>query len=460
MRRWWVALWMVVALCGVSGSARAQVAPPDDGQDYGLEGEGWSGLSNLFVLAKGEGITLLPQTTLDYSRLSLSEPVIIIYPSEALRADSLTRFVADGGRMLIADDFGQSDELLQRLELTRITPATGALPHDEFLYDNPALPILRPTGVHPMLEGVSAVVANHPSILTNIGGPVVSYSEDGGLIYDMNLGSGKVIVSADASLLINHMVLVADNGQLIRNTLRYLCQGQAEGCTIQLYVGGFEQRGSWGDLGGLGATREDVARDMGRWNDALKRAMEQLPAERLFYYLAVLLTLGVIIYLYTIFPVRRPKPHSDALREAQRPGSIPQSEFDWSLARYLQGSAGMNYAQPVAILKEVFEELFLTELELWVAEVQLSKLDPGELSERYAARFLREASPEQVRRQTQQLVELLTTLARVPTRHRVFLDNDVYFSERDLLRLHARCMEILDLMKLREDYERRTRHDI
>jgi hypothetical protein len=309
-----------------------------------------------------------------------------------------------------------------------------------------------------MLDGVQTVVANHPAVLSNIGGPVVGYSEDGGLIYDMNLGSGKVIVAADASLLINHMILVADNAQLVRNTLRYLCNNRAD-CRIQLYVGAFEQRGSWGELGGLGASREDLARDVSRMNESLRRAMEQLPAERLLYYMAVLLTLGVAIYLYTIFPVRRPRPHSDALRDMQRPQIIPQSEYDWSLGRYLQGSAGMNYAQPVAILKEVFEELFLTGLELWDADGAGAKHDPAELADRYGSRYLRDASPEQVRRQQVQLTELLTTLARVPTRHRVFLDNDVYFSERDLLKLHARCMEILDTMKLREDYERRTRHD-
>ena len=60
---------------------------------------------------------------------------------------------------------------------------------------------------------------------------------------------------------------------------------------------------------------------------------------------------------------------------------------------------------------------------------------------------------------TAQVVELLATLARVPTRHKVFLDSDVYFSERDLLRIHDRCMEVLELMGKREEYERRTRTD-
>jgi hypothetical protein len=60
----------------------------------------------------------------------------------------------------------------------------------------------------------------------------------------------------------------------------------------------------------------------------------------------------------------------------------------------------------------------------------------------------------------QQLTELLATFAQVPTRHRVFLDSDTYFSERDLLRVHKRSLEILDIMGLKEEYERRTRSNI
>lgn len=453
------------ALCAAllwSGQARAQEQAlslsPEGGEDFALEGDGWRGLSNLFKLARAEGIELYPSAKLDYSDLSLDEPLLVIAPAQELRADSLTRYVADGGRVFVADELGSSGALLSRLELVRVAPQLGGLPHNEFLRGNPALPILRPRGVHPMLEGVSVVVANHPAVLSNIGGPVVGYSDDGGLIYDMNLGRGKVIVAADSSLLINHMLFVGDNAQLIRNTLRYLCQHR-EGCRIRLYVGAFAQRGAWDELGGL---REDLAQDVSRWNESVRRAMEQLPAERLFYSMSLLLTVGVVIYLFTIFPVRKPRPHSDALRLAQRPHTIPQSEFDWSLARYLEGSAGMNYAQPVAILKEVFEELFLTELGLWAGDEAQRKpvSDVRLLAERFAERYMREASPAQVKQRTQELVELWTTLAKVPGRHRVFLDNDVYFSERDLLKIHERCMWILDQMNRREDYERRTRNHI
>lgn len=459
-----------IALCvSWSTSVSAQELSPPAGADFAPASEDWNGLSYLSLIARDEQIELDFMTELDYSALDIREPLLIIEPSEELRAESLARFVGEGGQVWVVDDSGASASFLQRLDIVRIVPTGGALPHDELLYGNPALPIFRPQGIHPMLEKVRVVVANHPSVLTNIGGPVVSYSEDGGLVYDMNLGQGKAVVMADSSLLINHMLSIADNAQLARNTLKYLCKGQTA-CRVRVYIGAFEQRGVWGEVSGLSATREELARDVTRLNDKVREAMAQLPAERLFYYISVLLLFGAILYLYAIFPIRRPRPHSDQLREAQRPQLVPQSEFDWNLGRYMDGTAGMNYALPVSIMKEVFEELFLKGLGRWepaeapqassshLVEVAERRLDARELAEVYRATFLKDYPQEQARKLERHVIELLEALARVPTRHRVFLEQEVYFSERDLLRLHKRCMDVLEQMKLKEDYEHRTRH--
>ena len=157
--------------------------------------------------------------------------------------------------------------------------------------------------------------------------------------------------------------------------------------------------------------------------------------------------------------------------QGQRPAHEPQSEFDWNLARFAQGSSSMNYTLPVSILKELFEELFLKALGIWRPEPKraLPASSGGHAIERpkipeigrlFAEAYLGAMPPDEARRVEAQLVELLVALAHVPTRHRVFLDSDTYFSERDLLRIHSQCTEILGLMGLKETYERRTRSDI
>ncbi len=432
---------------------------------YELESEDWDGLSDLRLLAQAQGITLVAHDTIDYASLSLEEPWLLLYPQEALRADQLSRYVVAGGRVILADDFGQSDALLARLELSRVMTSVGALPHDEFVGQNPALPILRPRGMHPMLRDVSMVVANHPAVLFNVGGAVLPYAQGGGLAYDMNLERGKVIAIADASLFINHMLEAGDNAQLVRNTLSYACAERSP-CTVHVAAGQFAQRGRYGAsaLDGLGLGR-DVIEDVDTLNQALAESMRKLPAGQLFYYLSLLLVAGLGVYLYTIFPWRRTRPYSEHLSQHARAQLAPQSEFDWNLARFGEGGVGVNYALPVSILKELFEELFMRALGVWPGgeardEPQAQRLSVVELGALYAAKALRGLPPAEAAAQEREVVALLAQLARVPTRHRVFLESDVHLSERDMLRLHERCMQILERLGCREDYERRTRNDL
>ncbi len=455
--------WAPAAWAQPAPQAEADAPELKDGE-YAPDNGDWNGLRDFLVLAESEGVTVNVVDTLDYDAITTDQPVIIVYPRQRLRSESLARFVIDGGYVLLADDFGESRDFLDRLDIERIAPLRGTLPHNEFLQNNPALPLVRARGVHPLLEDVQVVVANHPAVLYNVGGPVLAYSEDGGLVYDMNLGEGKAVVVADPSMLINHMLTLADNGQLWHNALGYLCEGQTP-CTITMAVGDFEQVGAWGSDGGLLGGQEEVLESVSAFNDGLDSFMQDLPAEQLFYYLSILLAVGLGIYLYTIFPARQTRPYSAYVSDTQEKTHPPQSEFDWNLARFAQGPAAMNYALPVSILKEIFEELFLRELGFWEEDLDEDERGAGkdrpkirELGDIFAERFLEDRHPpDEVRRIKGDLIDLLATFARVPTRHRVFLDSDTYFSERDLLKIHDRATHLLDIMGRRQAYERRTR---
>jgi hypothetical protein len=439
----------LAAMWCVPAGASAQSAPP---VDYDPESGAWNGLSELVALAGESEARLEVSSSLDYDALGPDDRLFIVYPEESLDVDSLASFVIDGGRVLVADDFGASGSLLDRLDIDRVTSGVQGLPQDSFARDNPALPVFSPTGVHPLLEGVGTVIANHPAVLQHTGGPVVPYSKGGGLVYDMNLGQGKVIVVADSSLFINRMLQAGDNRRFAQNALGYLCRETSKGCSIRLLVGRFSQTGTY-------RTEEEqsqnpLAKQISDINAWIERMQDAIPSTPLLYYLAVLLAAGMGVYLTAALSLIEPKAYSEYIDEAIEDVPGPQSEFEWNLARFEDGGRDTNYALPLSILKEIFEELFLREMDAWDRKERVSI--PA-LAERFEQQYLAERPPRERKRLREEVEEVLGAFARIPTRHRVFLESDAYYSERDLIKLYGRARRILSLMGLEEEYERRTR---
>lgn len=423
--------------------------------DYDVGGSEWNGLASLEELARSQGISLDFADSIDYRALEKeARPVVVLYPRQDMDVRSLARFVLDGGRVLVLDDFGQSDRLLERLEIRRVISSPGNLPHDEFANDNPALPVFRPSGRHPLLEGVETVVANHPSILSNPGGPVVGYSAGGALVYDMNLGEGKVVVVADASLVINQSLELADNAQFVSNALDYICANETRGeCRPIVLVKEFEEVGIYERS--FFDNESDVSSNIDGFNDAISELMDALPGSELLYYLSILMSIGLALYLVTVFPVRRTRAYSAYVSDYL--GSIPQpqSEFDWNLSRFGQDDRNMNHALPLSILKEHFEELFLDDLGLWPSAPG-ERPDVSQLAKLYEEKYLSGKASGQRRSASSKTRDLLGLLARVPSRNRVFLDSEAHFSEADMLKIHRLAMETLRTMGLEDEYKRRT----
>lgn len=438
----------IVALLLLAGQAGAEPA----GVDYSVDSDAWTGLSEFVALAEEQGVELTVADELDYSRLEPDDVVIFVYPTQGIEIGNLAQFVVDGGRVIIADDYGASGAFLDRLDVSLLRVGMTNLPHETYVAENPALPLFQPRGQHALLEGVDTVVANHPAVLLNIGAPVVPYDEDGGLVYDMNLGKGKALVVGDASLLINHMLAVADNRQLASNLLAYACADQ-QPCQATLLVRDFDQFGRYEKQSA--DDDDDLSELVDGFNDKLDQWMQALPTRRLFYYLGILLAAGLALYLAAVFPVRASRPYSLYIKRGTEGIPQPQSEFDWNLSRFGSGGRETNYALPLAILKEVFEELFLRKLGYW----EVAPVDRPSISE-LAREFRLNCAPHVTDAEAQGLEaevgELLATFARIPTRHRVFLDSDAYFSERDLIRIYRRAMRVMKAMGLEEAYERRT----
>ncbi|TXD37816.1 DUF4350 domain-containing protein [Lujinxingia vulgaris] len=425
-------------------------------QDYEPTSTDWQGLSRFVALASAQGAELRATETLDWEEVTSDDVIVVVYPQDALTPESFASFVVDGGRLLLADDFGGGAALMERLSLRRVEPRVGALPHRRFVDGQSDWPRHSARGRHPLLEGVSEVVSNVPAVLLNEGGPVLSFDEGGGLVYDMTLGEGRAIVLSDPSVLINSMLTIADNARLASNAIDYLCEPAGESCRVWLVHGAFEQQGRYQAPGANALTGDDLVSKVDAFNERVREVLDELAKTELLYFLGLLLALGSAAYLATVLPWQRSRRLSEFVQRERSELAPPQTEFDWNVARFSRGRRGINYALPVAILKEVFEEIFLDDLGLWPST---SKQRPpiAELARRFEQKHCtRLAAPERERRRAY-VLELLSHLAAAPTRHRVFLENDANYSARDLARLHRQAHEILGWMGKEADYERRTR---
>lgn len=422
--------------------------------DFDGASRDWNGLFDFMALADERGLELNEEEVLDWAELSADEVLIIIYPERQLDVESLAAFVIDGGRVAIFDDFGGSDAFLGRLSLAKSTPSPSALPHDRFVDGEYDWPIFRPMGRHPLLIGVEEVVANHPAVLHNVGGPVVAYDREGGLVYDMMLGEGRAVVVADSSIVINSMLNVADNQRFVKNLLGYICQGAGQPCRGVLVAGAFETSGVYGDRASLRG--EGAQGTIQALNQGIRDAFSRLPQTDLLLYLAVFLALGTASYLATVFPFRRPRPWSVLMDRRRMECAPPLTEFDWNLARFSQAQKGLDFALPLAILKEEFGELFLGEFGLWPPPGQ-GGVGPSELARRFDERYLRGLAPKQREERRRVVQRLWSQLEPVPSRAEVYLERRRRWSARDLRRVQRWVVDVLGWMGLEEEYERRKR---
>ena len=423
-------------------------------KDFATDSGEWNGLSRFSELTEELGMQVEEVDTLDWGEVDTEDLIIVIYPSRQLDSESFSSFMIDGGRVLLADDFGMSDRFLSRLSLERTEPVAGELPHQQFVDEQPGWPVFAPEGRHPLLEGVDEIVANYPAILHNVGGPVVRYDEVGGFVYDMMLGEGRAVVVADPGIFLNAMLQTADNLQFTSNILTYLCPA-ADGCRVWLLIEDFETVGTFGEDDGTYISGVDIRETIQSFNDRLNAVFKRLTQSDLLYLLAIFLVAGSAAYLATVFPWRRSRRLSDYIGRKDREISPPLTEFDWNVARYTDPKGKINHVLPMAILKEAFEELFWDAFDMWPSK---SGQRPAisEMARRFDERFCRGQPGETREERREEVHRLLAELASVPSRHSVFLDSDQNFRARDLRRLHRRILRVLGWMGLQDLYERRT----
>ncbi|MFC2007083.1 DUF4350 domain-containing protein [Chloroflexota bacterium] len=203
--------------------------------DFRTDNPSWNGLQDIAV-----SYPILPLESLSELPAAPSGSTLIIVPYLDFTAEEfmqLDNFVTDGGTLILADDYGYGNHVLEYLGLdVRFTGQTLLDPLSN--YKNSWFPkITYFNNPGPIAANIQSLVLNHATGLTNVtmenimaqssrfsyldsnNNQIRDEDETTGplpVISHHSLGKGKVIVIADSSIFINSMRAIADNDILLQ----------------------------------------------------------------------------------------------------------------------------------------------------------------------------------------------------------------------------------------------------
>ncbi len=375
-------------------ATRAQASPFD------LKGEDWEGLSQFLHTAEVElgAARTLPTSTLDFHRLDPADALVLIHPTRELDVEELSSFMRAGGRVVLLDDYGTGDELLEKFDIVRRPlPARPA----EMLRGNPALAIAEPAVEHPAVRDVSQVVTNHATGLEQPAlSPILVVRGDGEedvlLAVAGVVGRGRLLAIGDASVIINSMLRYPGNRALALALIRYALEDETWGKRSgKLYVlaNDFELTGSFGDDSLLASAASEARRVL---FDSLQALRHDGMTPVVSYVAALAVGIGILVWT----GARAGKTHQHSAPRFTRKIPVVAHGGVAGHAAVL-GAPGTSRALAILELKSALEEELATRLGLDRAP------PPEQLVARLrAARLLDESGARALSR-------LFATMARV-----------------------------------------------
>lgn len=249
-----VVLTLLVAV-GAPRRAEAQ------GRDYATSGDGWNSVSRLMRIAREAGVPLEIPDRLDVGTLDPSDSILILAPSEELPGAALTEFLQAGGRACLADDFGSGESLLALFSIDRAPPSEAISMQ---LRGNPSLLVARPRGNHQLTRDVAALVTNHPAVVVHRElAPIYEVGSGEAVVLAGAVGSGRLVVLSDPSVLIDNMMTLRGNRRFAENLVGYLTEGRAGRLIVVRpqvpVVGRFGEPGADRPLHDVRASLEQIA---------------------------------------------------------------------------------------------------------------------------------------------------------------------------------------------------------
>lgn len=254
-------LGIAVALLAVS-----MVAPLiSTSADFSIYNSDWNGVSDLAVLTYKAGKfvptfevqatgTEISIANLGFEELDLdptASALVIIGPGKTFsEADGrkVGDFVREGGRLLLADDFGTANTLLESMGAT--SRFSGQLLMDLAYEKKPEFSVCFDLRPDPVTDGVRTILLNHPSsiVVNSTTTQVIAYSSAASwldvnenrdqewgeprgpfpLLAREHMGTGEIMLLSDPSVLINGMNEYMNNSDLGYNLIAEVSKDRSE----------------------------------------------------------------------------------------------------------------------------------------------------------------------------------------------------------------------------------------
>ncbi|MEM6961909.1 MAG: DUF4350 domain-containing protein [Myxococcota bacterium] len=213
-----------VSLLMMIGFSMMGPRPAAGQQDYDPQNTSWNGLAGLIGIAESIGRPIEVGAEIELAQLNPGDALFIVYPRDPLPATELAAFMHEGGRVLIADDFGRSAALLAQYHIERLGPPPSSAPK---LLGSPHLSIAKPRVRHELSTGIHALASNHPTCVRHRElEAIFAFDDEGtfGLVLAGQVGTGRLAVLSDPSVLINNMLRFRDNQRFAKQLLRYISE--------------------------------------------------------------------------------------------------------------------------------------------------------------------------------------------------------------------------------------------
>lgn len=289
--------------CALIGIGIARAEPFDAARP------GWDSLSVLVGLARAElgpaRVVVSPQ--LDYSTLAPEDALVLVHPVGDLDLASLSRFLHEGGRIVLLDDFGDGDTLLAHFGMMRRPLGEPS----QTLGNRMHLPIARPSGYHPTVADVDQVVLNHASCidhpdLSSVLEVETRLGEKKAVAVAGAVGKGRLLAVSDSSVFLDSMLRFPGNETFARAVVRYAVEDDVwgkRGGRLLIAREALQQVGVFGEASAATAFLEEATR-------GLREALQKLRQEGLSgapaLAVAILAALGCVLWVAK----RAAKPHA------------------------------------------------------------------------------------------------------------------------------------------------------
>ncbi len=430
-------LALAIALTGPApaqaqpGASESTPAPP--AEDYDIGNRDWNGLNTLTAIARGLGLRVQSTDRIDWEELGAEDIVFMLYPEARLDPGKVVSFVRNGGHLLIADDFGDSIEVLGRLGMLR-TPA-GDLATTRFYRELDFAPVAEPQlPNHPLAAKVDELVTNVPGVFEQVHGvdSVFGFGPNATVVATGSLGRGRFVVVSDASIFINRMLQFPGNLQFTINTISYLSRSDRTNRLV-LLAREFNLTGEPVALFPSGSVQDTVSGMTIDINRLLDEGNDYLLTGWALRVLAVLL--AALIAAMAVWVV--PSIRKGALDGAWTRAAVtdPIDSYDQLVNRYDQADAKENFVLPAAVLRDNLDQRLSRILRhssplTGQAKDKLLDAARSQLGDDFAAR----------------LAQIHPTLESLPVRHQAASPVATrYVSKRDFELLH-REVAMLDQM--------------